>query len=38
MWAGLAEWFGITRQNIVSVLPNLGNFKSNIFSAADMFE
>jgi uncharacterized protein (DUF1501 family) len=39
MWAGLAEWFGVTTQNIASaVLPNVGNFQTNIFSAADIFD
>jgi uncharacterized protein (DUF1501 family) len=39
MWAGLAEWFGVTSQNIVStVLPNVGNFQTNIFSETDLFD
>jgi uncharacterized protein (DUF1501 family) len=38
MWAGLAQWFGVTSQKIASsVLPNIGNFQTNIFGAADLF-
>jgi cullin-associated NEDD8-dissociated protein 1 len=38
LWSGIAEWFGVANHNIASVLPNIGNFDSNIFSAADLFE
>lgn len=39
MWNGVAEWFGVAADRIVSsVLPNIGNFQSNIYSASDMFE
>lgn len=37
VWNGMAEWFGVTSQNIEAVLPNLQNFESNIFSKADLF-
>eukprot|EP00970_Alexandrium_tamarense_P007457 scaffold1373_cov288-Alexandrium_tamarense.AAC.2 len=38
LWNGLAEWFGVTSENIASLLPNLANFDHNIFNASDMFE
>lgn len=38
LWSGIAEWFGVANHNIASVLPNIGNFDSNIFSAADLFD
>ncbi len=38
VWKGIAEWFGVESQNMGSVLPNLSNFASNIFDAADLFQ
>jgi len=38
LWNAMAEWFGVTNQNIALVIPNIQNFESNIFSEADMFE
>ena len=38
VWNGLAEWFGVEPEHMNTVLPNLPNFDSNIFSEADMFD
>jgi cullin-associated NEDD8-dissociated protein 1 len=38
LWNGLGEWFGVSSQNVASVLPNLPNFATNVFSATDLFE
>jgi cullin-associated NEDD8-dissociated protein 1 len=38
-WNALAEWFGVSSQNMNAVLPNKPYFEGvNIFSKADMFE
>lgn len=38
LWNSLSEWMGVTGENISSVLPLIGNFPSNIFTASDMFD
>ncbi|KAL7541734.1 hypothetical protein ACHAXR_011178 [Thalassiosira sp. AJA248-18] len=38
LWNAMAEWFGIANENISAVLPNLGSFDENIFSADELFE
>jgi len=38
VWKGIAEWFGVETQDMDKVLPNLQNFATNIFNAADLFE
>lgn len=39
VWNGLAEWFGVTSDNMSKVIPNKANFGGvNIFSKAVMFD
>ena len=38
LWNGLSEWFGVTPENMANVLPNKGNFQTNIFSESDLFD
>jgi cullin-associated NEDD8-dissociated protein 1 len=39
VWNGLAEWFGVTSDNMSQVIPNKANFGGvNIFSKAVMFD
>lgn len=39
VWNGLAEWFGVSSENMISVLPNKQNFGGvNIVSKADIFD
>mmetsp|Transcript_6632 Transcript_6632/g.16185 ORF Transcript_6632/g.16185 Transcript_6632/m.16185 type:complete len:1268 (+) Transcript_6632:1-3804(+) len=39
VWKGVAEWFGVTPEQMPEVLPNLRNFPpSDIFNRGDMFK
>ena len=39
VWHGLAEWFGVPYEQLVSVLPNSNNFPPEaLFRATDLFE
>jgi cullin-associated NEDD8-dissociated protein 1 len=38
VWKGVAEWFGVNNENMGTVLPNLENFQSNVFSKSDLYK
>ena len=36
VWAGVAEWFGLSNDQVMAILPNAPNFP-NLFTSADLF-
>ena len=38
VWKGVAEWFGVEDKNMATVLPNLGNFRENIYGKNELYK
>lgn len=34
----IAEWAGVAPEELIKVIPNIGNFPDSSFSASDLFE